>query len=70
MRSNVDLPHPDGPTTVTNSPGETSKDTSSRAWVPSGKTIERFRNDRRAARPPGDAPRPAVVSAVSPAVKP
>jgi hypothetical protein len=30
-RSKVLLPHPEGPTSVTNSPGLTSNDTSSRA---------------------------------------
>ena len=40
IRSSVLLPQPDGPTTVTNSPGRTSNVVSRRAWVPSGKTIE------------------------------
>ncbi len=40
MRSSVDLPQPDGPTTDTNSPGRTVNDTSSSAWVPSGNTMD------------------------------
>ncbi len=40
MRSNVDLPQPDGPTTVTNSSDRTANVTSCTAWVPSGNTIE------------------------------
>ena len=40
MRSRVLLPHPDGPTMVTNSPARTSKLVSCNAWVPSGKTID------------------------------
>ncbi len=51
MRSSVDLPQPEGPTTVTNSPGWTSKVVSSRAWVPSGNVIETPRNDNAAALP-------------------
>ncbi len=39
MRSSVDLPQPDGPTTVTNSPGRTANVTSSMARVPSGNVI-------------------------------
>ena len=31
IRSSVDFPHPDGPTSTTNSPGRTSKVTSSTA---------------------------------------
>ena len=43
--SSVDLPHPDGPTTVTNSPRSTSNDTSWTACVPSGNTIPTWSND-------------------------
>src|SRR3979490_1961935 len=39
-RSRVDLPHPDGPTSATSSPAETVTETSSKAWVPSGKVSE------------------------------
>ncbi len=46
MRSSVDLPQPDGPTMVTNSPGRTSRLTSSTAWVPSGNTIETWSKRR------------------------
>ena len=42
MRSNVDLPHPDGPTTVTNSPGRIENEISSSARVPSSNVIETF----------------------------
>src|SRR4030088_3004977 len=41
-RSRVDLPHPDGPTSATSSPAETVTETSSRAWVPSGKISQSF----------------------------
>ena len=40
MRSNVDLPQPDGPTTVTNSPARTEKSASLMAIVPSGNVID------------------------------
>ena len=39
IRSSVDLPQPDGPTTVTNSPGATSNDVGARARVPSGNVL-------------------------------
>ena len=39
IRSNVDLPQPDGPTTVTNSPRSTLKVASATASVPSGNVI-------------------------------
>ena len=39
MRKSVDLPQPDGPTTVTNSPLSTVNDTLLKASVPSGKII-------------------------------
>ncbi len=39
-RSNVDLPQPDGPTTVTNSRGRTSKLTFVNAIVPSGNRFD------------------------------
>jgi len=42
MRSSVDLPHPDGPTIDTNSPGRTVNDTFSSAWVPSANIMETF----------------------------
>src|SRR5688500_10943065 len=42
IRSSVLLPHPDGPTTVTNSPGLTVNDVRSSACVPSGNVIETF----------------------------
>ena len=48
MRSSVDLPQPEGPTTVTNSPRRTENEMSSSAWVPSGNTIERCSNFRAA----------------------
>ena len=44
MRSSVDLPHPDGPTMVTNSSGPTSNDTSSMARVPSANVISMWSN--------------------------
>ena len=47
MRNSVDLPQPDGPTTVTNSPADTLNDTSSSAVVPSGNVIEIESNDKR-----------------------
>ena len=40
MRSSVLFPQPDGPTTVTNSPGRTSNVVSRSACVPSGKIID------------------------------
>src|SRR5688500_1105529 len=40
MRSRVDLPQPLGPTTVTNSPGDTVNDVRSRARVPSLNVFE------------------------------
>ena len=46
IRSSVDLPQPDGPTMVTNSPGLTDRLTSSTACVPSGKTIETWSKRR------------------------
>jgi hypothetical protein len=46
MRRSVDLPQPDGPTTVTNSPWRTENDTLSRACVPSENTIDRPSNRR------------------------
>ncbi len=39
MRSSVDLPQPDGPTTVTNSPAPTENEMPDSAWVPSGNTM-------------------------------
>ena len=67
MRSSVLLPHPDGPTTVTNSPARTSKVVSRSAWVPSGKTIDTLSKLNAGAAPdvahrptvaaPGEAPR-------------
>src|SRR5437588_6272160 len=39
-RKSVDLPQPDGPTMATISPDRTCSETSSRACVPSGKTLE------------------------------
>ncbi|MEJ7720339.1 MAG: hypothetical protein WKF58_07740 [Ilumatobacteraceae bacterium] len=39
MRSSVDFPQPEGPTTVTNSPAPTENDASSIAFVPSGYVI-------------------------------
>src|SRR6195952_205368 len=42
MRSSVLLPHPDGPTTVTNSPRFTTRSTPCSAMVPSGKVISTF----------------------------
>ena len=46
--SNVDLPHPDGPTTVTNSPSRTSKEMFDSAAVPSAKVLNTLTNDRAA----------------------
>ena len=46
MRSSVDLPQPDGPTMVTNSPGRRSRLTFSTACVPSGNTIETWSKRR------------------------
>jgi hypothetical protein len=48
IRRSVDLPHPDGPTTVTNSPALIPNETLSRAFVPSSKVIETLLKDRRA----------------------
>jgi hypothetical protein len=48
MRRRVDLPHPDGPTTVTNSPALIPNETLSRALVPSSNVIETLLKDRRA----------------------
>src|ERR1700761_1927163 len=39
MRSTVDLPHPDGPSSTMNSPSVTSRLTLSTAVVPSGQTL-------------------------------
>ena len=46
IRSRVDFPHPEGPTTVTNSPLSTVKLMSVSASVPSGKTIPMPSKDR------------------------
>src|SRR5262249_59131306 len=55
IRRSVDLPQPEGPTTVTNSPPATSKVISSRACVPSGKVMPMPRNARAgAANAPAD----------------
>ena len=48
IRSSVDLPQPDGPTMVTNSPGRTSNETSTSATVPSGKALETLSKTREA----------------------
>ena len=48
IRNRVDLPQPEGPTTVTNSPALMEKETLSRAFVPSSNVIETLLKDRRA----------------------
>ena len=40
MRSSVDLPHPEGPTSTTNSPSGTARSTWESASVPSGYRLE------------------------------
>jgi hypothetical protein len=60
--SKVLLPQPDGPTTLTNSPGRTSKLTSSTAWVPSGNTIEAALKE--SATLPGEAAEESSMEAV------
>src|SRR3954470_15257902 len=40
IRSAVDLPEPDGPTRIVNSPSSTARSSPSTARVPSGKTFE------------------------------
>ena len=50
MRSSVDLPHPDGPTIVTNSPGATSNVVDPSANVPSGNVLDTSVKARAAAR--------------------
>ncbi|CAM5482031.1 hypothetical protein SHIRM173S_03708 [Streptomyces hirsutus] len=52
-RSSVDLPQPLGPTTATNSPGRTSKETSSRT---SGPSSEYRKDTRRASIAPLSGP--------------
>ncbi len=47
--NNVDLPQPDGPKTVTNSPGLISKETPPRALVQSGNVMPTLLNARAAA---------------------
>ncbi len=42
MDSRVDLPQPDGPDTVTNSPWEMSRCTSARAWVSTSSVMKTF----------------------------
>ena len=44
----VDFPHPDGPTTVTNSPALIPKETLSSAFVPSSKVIDTFSKTKSA----------------------
>src|SRR5215472_5092030 len=39
-RSAVDLPHPEGPSSETNSPGRTSRSSPSSAWVPLAKVFD------------------------------
>lgn len=46
MRSRVLLPHPEGPTTETNSPLATVRSTPDSAVVPSGKVIATSRKSR------------------------
>ena len=48
IRSSVDLPQPDGPTTVTNSPALIPNETLSSAFVPSSNVIETLLKDKRA----------------------
>jgi hypothetical protein len=62
IRRRVDFPHPDGPTTVTNSPGETLSETSSRARVPSGNRIDTL--VKASAAELADAPPAAVGEGV------
>src|SRR5215813_7525344 len=56
-RSAVDLPHPEGPSSETNSPGRTSRSSPSSAWVPLAKVFDTPRSatsDGPAAGPAGD----------------
>src|SRR6478609_1044869 len=46
MRSRVDLPQPEGPTTLTNSPRSTVRSTPERAVVPLGNVMATLRKSR------------------------
>src|SRR6478735_62657 len=59
----VDLPHPDGPTTVTNSPRSTENVTRSTALVPSGNVISMSLNATPVAATTSELIHPIQVSA-------
>jgi len=50
-RSKVDLPQPDGPRTLRNSPASTSSETLASAWTPFAKTLETPRTPTSGIRP-------------------
>src|SRR6478752_9639232 len=52
MRSAVDFPHPDGPTSIRNSPSPTSSDRSSTATIGPGKTLVTFSKTTSVTRSP------------------
>src|SRR3954447_590757 len=54
IRSAVDLPEPDGPTSTVKPPSGMSRSSSSTAFVPSGKTFETSENAMLAISAPGD----------------
>src|SRR3954466_5471416 len=54
IRSAVDLPEPDGPTSTVNPPSAMSRSSWSTAFVPSGKTFETSENPMLAISAPGD----------------